>query len=536
MMVSGLSMAQTGNCASDALRPITKSDALPFRRRLNPVKSFKDVELTRLARNDRPAVNSVHRSSLLVPEIAGSTTEISFLNHFLIKRRYPHVGCRITGVDCNGARVESKLFQVRDPRVYRFNLSELFERKASSYHVEFFAAENLFIPFPAVMINHYGKGFINTVHAFNRVLNDVFEADELNRQGVSESGIPVTVGRSVDTLVWLMSGMYGCKGSAELCLSTSGKSFKAGMPVSMSRFGVAPLSVARTFPQAGDVSMGLLAVSQPDQSMFFGRLLAARVIDGVGFTGNHSYYDTKAAEETFDDARPSSQILGYEANLHPRVRFYPELPSGCVLNLDVIPFDRSGARLAVIACGELHETGLPVEIEVDDRLASAGVDAALVGSYEVRAAPQTGNTPTRIAYHILQGSGACEGATIIGLANPNQRISDPSKGRSWGQLIFGGRFTSALVLAPPRTSEHGTRVKLELFDEKGPVCTREYTIVPNGALTIDPAVEFPELGDAQPETDHRVAWFYVEAEGSGISGYTATSHRSTGLTTIEHTF
>ena len=500
------------------------------------MKSFKDVELTRLARNDRPTVNSVHRSSLLVPEIAGSTTEISFLNHFLIKRRYPHVGCRITGVHSSGARVESKLFQVRDPRVYRFNLSELFEYKASSYQIEFFAAENLFIPFPAVMINHYGKGFINTLHAFNRVLNDVFEADELDRQGVSESGIPVRVGQGVDTLVWLMSGMYGCRGSAELCLSTGGKSYRASVPVSMSRFGVEPFSVARTFPEAGDVSLGLLAVLQPDQPMFFGRLLAARVIDGVGFTGNHSYYDTKAAVETFDDARPSSQILGYETTLHPRVRFYPELPSGCVLDLDMIPFDRSGAQLAAIACGELHEKGLPVEIDVDARLASAGVDASLVKSYEVRATPLAGNTPTRIAYHMLHGSGACEGATIIGLANPNQRISDPGKGRTWGQLIFGGGFTSSLVLAPPRTSEHGTRVKLELFDEKGPVCTREYTVAPNGALTIDPSVEFPELGDAQPETNHRVAWFYVEAEGSGISGYTATSHCATGLTTIEHTF
>ena len=282
--------------------------------------------------------------------------------------------------------------------------------------------------------------------------------------------------------------------------------------------------------------MGLLAVLQPDQPMFFGRLLAARVIDGVGFTGNHSYYDTNAAVETFDDARPSSQILGYDVNLHPRLRFYPELPSGCVLNLELIPFDRSGAQLAAIACGEIRENGLPVEIEVDARLASAGGDAALVGSYEVRATPLTGNTPTRIAYHMLQGSAACEGATIIGLSNPNQRLSDPSRGRTWEQLIFGGGFTSALVLAPPRTSRHGTRMKLELFDEKGPVCAREYTVVPNGALTIDPSVEFPELGDTQLETDHRVAWFYVEAEGSGVSGYTATSHRATGLTTIEHTF
>ena len=48
----------------------------------------------------------------------------------------------------------------------------------SNYMVEFFSPDNLFIPFPAVMVNHHGKNFINQVHAFNRVLNDVFEDEE----------------------------------------------------------------------------------------------------------------------------------------------------------------------------------------------------------------------------------------------------------------------------------------------------------------------------------------------------------------------
>ena len=44
---------------------------------------------------------------------------------------------------------------------------------------KFYSDKNLFIQFPAVMINHIGVDFINSVHSYNRVLNDVFEDDKV---------------------------------------------------------------------------------------------------------------------------------------------------------------------------------------------------------------------------------------------------------------------------------------------------------------------------------------------------------------------
>src|SRR5262245_30486964 len=111
------------------------------------MKKFKEVEKTRILSHKDPARDSVHRSSLLVPEMPGASAEISFLNHFLIKRGYAHVACRITAIDERGARIESRLHPVDEPRVYRFPLTGSFPRAAASYMVEFFAAENLFIPF-----------------------------------------------------------------------------------------------------------------------------------------------------------------------------------------------------------------------------------------------------------------------------------------------------------------------------------------------------------------------------------------------------
>ena len=51
--------------------------------------------------------------------------------------------------------------------------------------IDFFSERNLFIPFSAVIITHVGKNFCNVVHSYNRILNDVFEDDKINKNHVS---------------------------------------------------------------------------------------------------------------------------------------------------------------------------------------------------------------------------------------------------------------------------------------------------------------------------------------------------------------
>ena len=54
------------------------------------MRSLLEVDRERKAsRMSAGAVPTVHRSSLLVPELPGHRSVISFLNHFLIKRDEP---------------------------------------------------------------------------------------------------------------------------------------------------------------------------------------------------------------------------------------------------------------------------------------------------------------------------------------------------------------------------------------------------------------------------------------------------------------
>ena len=172
------------------------------------MKKFKDVENTKKQYHADSTINTVHRTSLLVPELNGVNTEISFLNHFLIKRGYKNIACRITGINNNGEKINSKLYNIDKPIVYSFDLTNIFNKKAKSYIIEFFSSENLFIPFPAVIVNHSSKNFLNTVHSYNRVLNDIFEDDDVNKVHVPEASIDVCVDKNFDTFVTFQAGMH----------------------------------------------------------------------------------------------------------------------------------------------------------------------------------------------------------------------------------------------------------------------------------------------------------------------------------------
>lgn len=77
------------------------------------LKQYKEIGKTRVQYHKNPTMNSVHRTSLMVPELPGTHVNISFLNHFLLKRKYNHV--RFIPIDIHGQKVESRLYDIDNP-------------------------------------------------------------------------------------------------------------------------------------------------------------------------------------------------------------------------------------------------------------------------------------------------------------------------------------------------------------------------------------------------------------------------------------
>ena len=83
------------------------------------MKSLLEVEKNRVAYHINPDKNSVHRSSLLVPKFDWCSTNITFLNHFLLKRNYKDVSLKITAIDVSGNLFDTSFFFIDEPKLKR---------------------------------------------------------------------------------------------------------------------------------------------------------------------------------------------------------------------------------------------------------------------------------------------------------------------------------------------------------------------------------------------------------------------------------
>ena len=173
------------------------------------MKDYHRFQKDRIKYYAHPNKNTVHRSSLIVPNIPSSETWIGFINHFLIKRGYRSIALKISAINKIGYLLDTLTIEINEPKVYSFNLTKMFSKfNSANYLIEFFSEKNLFIPFPAVIINHFGKDFCNVVHSYNRILNDVFENDQINKTQVSEASFDLNINNKYDTFFNFSTSMF----------------------------------------------------------------------------------------------------------------------------------------------------------------------------------------------------------------------------------------------------------------------------------------------------------------------------------------
>lgn len=494
------------------------------------MKSVQQVEKERREFRFDPNRNSVHRSSLMVPELPDCATVVTFLNHFLLKREIRSVGCRVTAIDVNGGRIESQLLRIDEPRVYRIDLSAMFmARGAVNYMVEFFAAENLAVPFPAVMVNHIGRQSINTLHAYNRVLNDVFEADSQSAIAPPEASADIRIDGATDSFLVIGSGPHALSGDVEIELANDQGMHRAAVPISIPRLSNITISLREVFPQLTGGATGVLKVRQPQQASFFGRMIVGRR-RGEAFSANHTYYDSSSAGEYWDNDAPSWGLYPYFPHLKNTVRFYPVMAPGR-LSVSMVAKDSTGRDLKQIKLGDLISPSVEfLDCDIEPLLAQHGIAASAVSAILIETRPLGGNTPTRIAHQLVHSDGGLESSVVMGLKNPN--TLQPAKAFSWGQLPVGGEVKSWLGVSRDPGGSTAAVLKLEFFSTTGLIARRELSLPPAAGCVI--AAE-DIVGDLAAAAAVDFVWFTVSSDTKDFMAYSVTRHRS-GHCTGEHAF
>ncbi|SVE42232.1 uncharacterized protein METZ01_LOCUS495086, partial [marine metagenome] len=236
-------------------------------------------------------------SSLLVPRFEQAETNISFVNHFFIKRNIQDVSLKVTAVNKNGQIIDSITYEIDEPKVYSLFLDEMFSDKSltSLYIVEFFSGKNLFIPFPAVIINHIGVDFTNSVHSYNRILNDIFEDDEINRNHVRESSFDVLIDDNHDTFFNLVSGPFEIDDNLEISLRNEERTLESRLDISQKRLSASNYFLGDLITKEVKENISAKQYSDqatilpPKQNLFYGRLLLGVMNKKTNaFSANHS--------------------------------------------------------------------------------------------------------------------------------------------------------------------------------------------------------------------------------------------------------
>lgn len=497
------------------------------------MEKFKEVEATRRTYHRDPSLNSVHRSSLMVPEIQNTQVSISFLNHFLLKRNHENVACKITAVGIDGKKIESRLHKIDKPIVYTIPLSEMVDKPVSNYIVEFFSADNLFIPFPAVMINHKGKNFINQVHSFNRVLNDIFEDDTINSQQVMEASIDLSLNKNSDTFLLFTAGPLPCNHPFEIEIITKEKVYRKTCELKVPRFGLQKISVRENFsiPEGAE---GMIKVKQPHQLLFFGRMLCGQTLTDGSFSANHSYYDSSTAEEYWDDTRPSQRIYPFFNELKNRVRFYP-IMSPSSLQTSISLFSNDGVLLGEFVTGNISSPSNEfLDIDVNSIVIKNNLDLKTVSSFSLTTKVLSGKMPTRIGHQLIFGAGGLHSSIAVSLFNPNMFIPKDKNSFKWGQLITGGGYDSFVGIVADanentQIDQHNFIVKF--YSEKGLFAERDWNLKNGAAKKFAASMELKSELNSD-DTEPRYLWCTIEAEHYGLNffsvGYNLISKHTSG--------
>ena len=515
------------------------------------MKPFKAVEENRKIYHKFPDRNSVHRASAIFPifdrELYGNN--LTFLNHWRVKRNIPEIAARHTIRDQLGRKL-GQVYAVLDrPKAYSIDLEDIMQAaeisddlQTGSWEVEYFSARNMFIPYPAVVQNVYNNSFSNQVHAYARILNDFDEDRAVNQVKVEEASVDVIIDDSTDTFVTIINGPEDT--DSELCIrlvDQQGAEIRATVPFKAAPYEMRTVFLKQVFE--GKVDRidrdWSLYVTQPDYKLFYSRLFTGlvRSTGDKPISANHSYYDSSAIEEYFDadpvHERHANMTLPLLQDLPLRLRLYPIL-SPAVLDFSAAFYDANGTRLALqenIVHWSKQETRI-MDLDIDS-LAPEG--AASVDLF-VRA-DESGKVPTRVTLQVCYGrEGLLASSINLSMHSPYVFVPENKTGLSWMEVVGLANIENRIALCHtspvPDDTSHDLVVTLyrDSDEETRTAC-----------LTLKGHAGFGgELSALVPDyktfLEGRNGFMYVESKSPFLRCLSIQTNTDTGHSSGEHSF
>ena len=494
------------------------------------MKDYLQIKKDRTKYHIQPHKNTVHRSSLLVPVMPKCEAWIGFINHFLIRRGYKSIALKISSINKLGDLLDSTTLEINEPKVYSFNLTKIFSKfKTANYLIEFFSEKNLFIPFPAVVITHWGKDFCNTVHSYNRVLNDIFENDQINKKQVSEASFDLVIDKKYDTFFNISSGILRLKNSS-LFLSYQKNNLKINkkINVSMPRLSHKSLYLSKIF--LSKLNGGIVRIKQPKQNMFYGRLLVGRINKKTkAFSANHSFYDSSKEKEYFSSSE-SLRTYPYFNNISNKITIYPIL-SPCKLNFRLKIFSNNGFFLSKDFKFS-SPSSKPCSIDVNKFVESRKLQN--VTAFTLIATSNNSKIPTRVNHQLIYGQPNSNNALqcSINVSLTNRRMFNRRKKETivWGQFINHKDYRSKIGFCFNLPEGKSEKVNIDFYNFKGKFKSKKQILNPSKSFIINS----DEILNTSKKPEF--CWFIAKSKRLDLNAYAIHQNIASGNFSGEHNF
>tara|TARA_A100000164_G_scaffold382110_1_gene438522 strand:+ start:2511 stop:4007 length:1497 start_codon:yes stop_codon:yes gene_type:complete len=498
------------------------------------MKSLLDVEKNRISYHKYYNKKTVQRSSLTVPNFSFCNVSISFLNHFLIKRGYKNVACKISAIDNKGLLIDSITIQITKPIVYNLELNEFFlehKGKINYFIIEFFSEQNLFIPFPAVMINHYNTNFCNVVHSYNRILNDIFE-DDKNSIVVPESSFEKKIDNSHDTFFNFSTGIFDFKNKINICYQNSKKKISKNIDVNLSRLNNKSFYISKIFNKKKLNEEGFLKISQPKQSLFYSRMLAGIINKKKkSFSANHTFYDSSEHKEYFL-SKKSSKTYPFFSGFLNKIIMYPIMSEGEFNLIIKIYRNKNSIFTKKYIFNSKQKKTLDINInKIVDEFNLKEIDAFTVEAISKK------KIPTRVNHQLIYGSlnKKISLKSSINVSLNNKEIFRPKnkKGFRWGQIICGKKYESRIGITSSIVRDEDLKdqkLKIKIYNETGKIKSFTKSIKPFSAIKLN----LNKLVKIKKETE--IIWYSIESDMPNLSAYSFHMNKNTKFSSGEHSF
>lgn len=499
------------------------------------MKSLLEVEKNRISYHKFSDRKTVQRSSLTVPNFSFCNVSISFLNHFLIKRGYKNIACKISAVGEKGNLIDSVTIQIVKPIVYNLGLNQFFfsyKQKINYFIIEFFSEQNLFIPFPAVMINHYNENFCNVVHSYNRILNDIFE-DDKNSINVAETSFEKKFDKNHDTFFNFSTGNFNFNDEIGIDYEDPKKKISKKINVRLSRLNNKSFYFSKILDTKKLKSDGFLKISQPKQSLFYSRMLAGIINKKKkSFSANHTFYDSSKQKEYFLSKKSTKTYPFFNGFLN-KIIMYPIMSEGNFSVIINIFKSNSIISTKEFLFNSKQKKTLDINInKIVNRLNLKEVDA-----FSVEAVSKTKKIPTRVNHQLIYGSLnekiGLKSSINVSLNNEKTFRPKNKKGFKWGQIICGKLYESRVGIASSVIKNQDLRtqkLKIKIYNETGKIKLITTNIKPHSSIKLD----LNRLLNIKKNVE--MLWYSVESELPNLSAYSFHINKNTRFSSGEHSF